>query len=291
MGITKRYEGFKMRIEWLEAFHTTVDTQSLTKASELLNMSQPALSKQIKNLENDVGASLFTRSTVGVTLTKAGERLLPTCNEILKEWNTVKKAIAVDQGLMGITIGAWPSIATSFLPQKLACAKSSDYTLKISHSYVELLEGLKEGKLDVALFDEKGIHHPYFSTFVFSEGFLLYVNKHHPTYGEAASVTFEEIKDEAFVMLLETCDARTLIEGAFEERGANLHIASEIEFGHSILGFIEANIGISILPEIFAKGLSPNIKAIPIVGFDIKRKVSIIARDEQVGKKVLAMLK
>ncbi|MDP4084636.1 MAG: LysR family transcriptional regulator [Bacillota bacterium] len=280
-----------MRSEWLEAFHTTAETQSLTKASELLNMSQPALSKQIKNLENDLGASLFTRSTVGVTLTKAGERLLPACKEILKEWNTVRKEIAVDQGLMGITIGAWPSIATSFLPKKLAYAKRSDYTLKISHSYVELLEGLKDGKLDVALFDEKGIHHSYFSTFVFSEGFLLYVNKHHPTFGGAKSVAFEEIKDEAFVMLLETCDARTLIEDAFAERGANLHITSEIEFGHSILGFIEANIGISILPESFAKGLTPNIKAIPIVDFDIRRKVSLIARDEQVGKKVLAMLK
>ncbi|MED1203559.1 LysR family transcriptional regulator [Heyndrickxia acidicola] len=280
-----------MRSEWLEAFYTTAETQSLTKASELLNMSQPALSKQIKNLENDLGANLFTRSTVGVTLTKAGERLLPVCKEILKEWNTVKKEITVEQGLMGITIGAWPSIATSFLPRKLASSKRSDYTLKISHSYLELLEGLKEGKLDVALFDEKGIHHPYFSTFVFSEGFLLYVNKHHPTFGRAETVTFEEIKDEAFVMLLETCDARKIIQDAFSERGANLHITSEIEFGHSILGFIEANIGISILPEIFAKGLSPNIKAIPIEDFDIKRKVSLVARNEQVGKKVLAMLK
>lgn len=280
-----------MRIEWIEAFITTAETQSLTKASELLNMTQPALSKQIKNLENDVGASLFTRSTVGVTLTKAGERLLTTCKEISKEWNAAKKAIAVEQGLMGITIGAWPSIATSFLPQKLACARGSDYTLKISHSYVELLEGLKEGKLDVALFDDKGIQHSYFSTFVFSEGFLLYVNKQHPKYGKADSVTFKEIKNEAFVMLLETCDARSLIEEAFAERDSELHIASELEFGHSILGFIEANIGISILPELFAKNLSPNIKAIPILGLDNKRKVSLIAREEQVGKKVMAMLK
>jgi DNA-binding transcriptional LysR family regulator len=280
-----------MRIEWLESFQKTAETKSLTKASELLNMTQPALSKQIKNLENDLGANLFTRTSAGVTLTKAGEHLLSASREILKELNSVKKAIAVDQGLMGITIGAWPSIATSFLPKKLACTQRSDYNLKISHSYVELLEGLNNGSLDVALFDEKGIRHPYYSTFVFSEGFMLFVNKQHPKFGDAESVTFDDIKDEEFVMLLETCDARMLIQNAFIERGSAMHISSEIEFGHSIIGFIEANIGISILPEIFDNRLSPNVKAIPITDFDVKRKVSLIARDEQVGKKVLAMLK
>lgn len=280
-----------MRIEWLEAFQTTAETKSLTRASEILNMTQPALSKQIRNLENDIGANLFNRSSTGVTLTKAGERLLAASKEIIKEINAVKKAIAVDQGLMGITIGAWPSIATSYLPKKLACTQRSDYNLKISHSYVDLLAGLNEGSLDVALFDEKGIQHPYYSTFVFSEGFMLFVNKQHPEFGNKDSVTFDEIKDEEFVMLLETCDARTIIQHAFAERNATLNISSEIEFGHSILGFIEANIGISILPEIFVNGLSPNIKAIPITDFDIQRKVSLIARNEQVGKKVLAMLK
>lgn len=291
MAITKSYEGEIMRLEWLEAFQLTAETQSLTKASELLHMSQPALSKQIKNLENDLGAPLFKRTTTGVSLTQAGEKLLPASQRILKELNGVKKAIALEQGLMGITIGAWPSVATSYLPSKLASANRADYSLKISHSYVELLEGLNEGKLDVALFDETGIQHGYFSTPIFSESFLLFVHKDHPVYGNKASVTFEEIKDEEFVMLLETCDARTLIQNAFAERKATLGIQAEIEFGHSILGFIEANIGISILPEIFTKGVSPNVKAIPIEGFPIKRTVSVIAREEHVGKKVLAMLK
>ena len=62
-----------MKTEWLEAFHVTAETSSLTKASELLHMTQPALSKQIKNLEQAVGAPLFTRTTSGVSLTPAGE--------------------------------------------------------------------------------------------------------------------------------------------------------------------------------------------------------------------------
>jgi DNA-binding transcriptional LysR family regulator len=280
-----------MRIEWIEAFLTTIETKSFTKASELLNMTQPALSKQIRNLEADVGAELFARSTTGVNLTKAGEQLVPVSETIRREWNEVKRAIAVEQGLKGITIGAWPSVATSYLPKKLACTNRSDYSLRISHSYVDLLELLKEGKIDVALFDDTGIDQPFFSTFLFAEGFRLYVHKDHPIYGERDQVSFEEIKEDEFLMLLETCDARRLIQREFEERGAKLHISSEIEFGQSILGFIEANIGISILPDIFSERVSPDIRAIPIENFDVKRKVSIIARDEKVGKKVLAMVK
>ncbi|MGD7009333.1 LysR family transcriptional regulator [Metabacillus sp. 84] len=280
-----------MRIEWIEAFLATVETESFTKASEHLNMTQPALSKQIRNLEADVGSELFARSTIGVTLTKVGEQLLPTAKTIHNEWNEVKKAIAIKQGLKGITIGAWPSVATSYLPKKLAFTNRSDYSLKISHSYVDLLNLLKEGKIDVALFDNTGIDQPFFSTPLFSEGFRLYVHKDHTIFREREKVHFEDIKDEEFLMLLETCDARRLIEKEFENRGAKLNISSEIEFGHSILGFIEANIGISILPDIFAERISSDLRAIPIENFDVKRKVTIIARDEKVGRKVLAMVR
>jgi len=284
-----------MKMEWLEAFHMTAETQSLTKASELLHMSQPALSKQIKNLEADLGASLFTRSAAGVTLTKAGMRLLPVSQLVLKELNAVKKEIALEEGLKDITIGSWPSIATSYLPGKIALNDrnhgSSNFTIKISHSYIELLAGLENGQIDAALFDDGAISHPYYSTPLFSEKFLLFVNKQHPKFGDLESVNFEEIQKEAFMLLPETCDARTLIQDAFAKKGSLLGVASEIEFGQSILGFIEENLGISILPEIFIKGLPQNVKAIPIKDLDIERHISLIARDEKIGKKVLAVLK
>lgn len=284
-----------MRIEWLEAFQMTAETQSLTKASELLHMSQPALSKQIKNLEADLGAPLFTRTTAGVTLTEAGKRLLPVSELILKELKAVKKEIALEEGLKNITIGSWPSIATSYLPGKLALnvkrEASANFPIKISHSFIDLLAGLENGQIDVALFDDRDIGHPYYSAPLFSEKFLLYVNKQHPKYAAFDAVMFEDIAKEAFVLLPETCDARTLIQSAFSKKGTVLSVASEIEFGQSILGFIEANIGISILPEIFTKGMPPNVKAIEITDLNIERHISLIAREEKVGKRVWTILK
>lgn len=60
---------------------------NLTRAAERLSVSQPALTKQIKQLENQLGAQLFTRSRAGMTLTAAGQALAATTNAVLAEWD------------------------------------------------------------------------------------------------------------------------------------------------------------------------------------------------------------
>ncbi|MGG1889684.1 LysR family transcriptional regulator, partial [Priestia megaterium] len=65
-----------MKTEWLKSFIETAKTKSLSKASEQLHMTQPALSKQMRKLEEDLGVTLFIRSATGVELTSAGEILL-----------------------------------------------------------------------------------------------------------------------------------------------------------------------------------------------------------------------
>ena len=135
------------------------------------------------------------------------------------------------------------------------------------------------------------MNHKFYSVPLFEEEFLLFVNCQHPKYGQKKEVSFDEIKEETFVMLAEGCDARMLVEKAFLEKGEELKIALEIELGQSILGFIEANLGISILPEIFINQLSDNINAIPITNFKITRKISIIAREEFVSKQLISLFK
>ena len=73
-----------MDINQLRAFITVAHTQNLTQAAEKLFLSQPAVSAQIKALEADVGTPLFTRTNSGMTLTRAGEVLLPEAEELLQ---------------------------------------------------------------------------------------------------------------------------------------------------------------------------------------------------------------
>jgi DNA-binding transcriptional LysR family regulator len=73
-----------MDTKWFEDFLAVVEEGGFTRAAERRAVSQPAFSRRIKALEDWVGASLFDRATHSVTLTAAGERLLPAAEEILR---------------------------------------------------------------------------------------------------------------------------------------------------------------------------------------------------------------
>ncbi|RED56615.1 LysR family transcriptional regulator [Cohnella lupini] len=282
-----------MRIDWLEAFRQTAETKSLTKASESLHISQPALSKQIRNLEVELGAQLLKRSSTGVTLTPAGLILLEKSKIITNEVNTMRREIALiqDEGKVDLTIGSWPSIATIYLPGRIAGNQQSKTKLEIKvrvfYCFFDLLTNIESGVLDAALFDDSCVQHSLYTTPVFTEAFFLFVNVNHPIFGQIEEVSFDEIKNETFVMLPEGCDIRMLIDKEFSSRGEVMNVALEIELGQSILGFIHASLGISILPEIFITQMKNTIKAIPISDFRLSRQISAVSREESVNRLLL----
>ncbi|WP_201001568.1 LysR family transcriptional regulator [Paenibacillus glycanilyticus] len=281
-----------MRMDWLVAFRQTAEMKSLTKASELLHISQPALSKQIRNLEVELGAPLLVRSTTGVTLTPAGHILLEGSKNILNEMNAIRREIALaqEEGKSDLTIGSWPSIATIFLPGQIARSQQAigqlDIKFRVFYCFYDLLTSLENGIIDAALFDDRGVNHSFFSTPVFSEKFFMFVNVDHPVYGNIDEVSFDEIKHENFVMLTEGCDARMLIDQEFSNRNEKMNIALEFELGQSILGYIHANLGISILPEIFIIQMKNTTKAIPIADFGTVREISVITREKSVNRQL-----
>ncbi|NBD23003.1 LysR family transcriptional regulator [Paenibacillus glycinis] len=282
-------------MEWLEAFLQAAETKSLTKASERLHISQPALSKQIRNLETDLGAPLLLRSSRGVTLTPAGRMLLDSSKTITNEISALRREIASlqDEVKTDFAVGSWPSVATLFLPNRLAGnqqAQSVEINIRVYYSFHELLKNVEYGTLDAALFDDRGVKHSFYASPLFTEEFLLFVNVDHALFGGKKGVSFEEIKNEAFLMLPGGCDARELVEDEFSARGEKLKLVTEVELGQSIMELIQANEGISILPAMFVHQMKDPVKAIPILNFGLTRQISIIAREEAVSRQLAGFI-
>lgn len=275
-----------MRIEWLEAFQKTVETKSFTKASEQLHLSQPALSKQIRSLESYFGCQLFVRSATGVVLTKEGTLLLHAGDEILGKIQQVRKQLSELYDEKRLVIGSWPSIASSFLPQKFREEnyRAGKISIKTSHTYLDLMSGLENQLFDGILMDDTYVEHDFVSEHLFAEPILLYVHKNHPLYTGQKEVAFDDIAGESFLSLPENCDCRTIIEKAFEKRKTSYKVSSEIEFGQSILGFIAANLGISFLPQIFSSNMSVDIRSIEVKDFPLHRDISLITKDKETSK-------
>jgi DNA-binding transcriptional LysR family regulator len=146
----------KVQLQQLRYFLAVAETRHFTQAAELTGVSQPSLSKQIHVLEAELGATLFTRVRGNVTLTAAGEALLPRARRIIADLETarleVEELIGVSRGRL--RLGATPSLCTSLVAPVLRRFQESypGVRLQVEEGGSDDLVGkLSRGQLDLAL--------------------------------------------------------------------------------------------------------------------------------------------
>lgn len=145
-----------MKLHQLRAIVAICESGSIQEASRLLHISQPALSKGIKELETELGVSLLIRSNRGITATEYGERLVRRARLILEEVRRAREEIETLKGLMDgkVSIGVSP-----VTPGAQFVASLNRYRKRYPKVQVQihelrpskLMEGLREGQLDLVL--------------------------------------------------------------------------------------------------------------------------------------------
>ena len=110
-----------MQLHQLRYFVAVAENRHFTQAADIVGITQPSLSKQIHTLEVDLGAPLFDRIRGNVTLTAAGEALLPLAQRILADVETARREVQELVGLRRgrVRLGATPSLCTSLAPEVL----------------------------------------------------------------------------------------------------------------------------------------------------------------------------
>jgi DNA-binding transcriptional LysR family regulator len=284
-----RTEGESMNTLWFRAFLEASDHKSLSKAGEKLNLTQPALSKQIRNLEQWLGVELFRRSSLGVELTEEGalfrERIRPVLSEIESIRNDLLNMLQISK----IRLGALPSLATHYLPTKLTELKRQGIhvEMKVLGSTEEIVASLRNGALDAGIGQKtETCPKTYWIADLFCEPFYAIVPESHRL-SRRQSVTLADLKEEALVVYPHPCDVRTTIAEAYRMNGWNPVISMEIPFGDSIPGFVAAGAGISILPEMMAGHLHhTSLKAIPIEQFGKTRTIGLMTSHRATGNRL-----
>lgn len=140
----------------LRAFTTIVSAGSLGRAAEALHVTQPALSRIIKRLEDEVGASLFERHSKGMQLTAIGQALLPHASLLQREADYAREEIDAMRGLAKgtIRVGAVGSIASYVLPLAVGTVVARWPNLRVEileGVWDRLAEGLVKHEIDLAL--------------------------------------------------------------------------------------------------------------------------------------------
>lgn len=145
-----------MDIKQLRAFLTVVDTGNITRAAEMLHLVQPAVSRQIKLLEEDLGVEVFVRERHGMVLTEAGQALVIHARRVMLELDRARAQVTGSAGQVGglVTLGLLPS-STDALSAPLISKISASYPgiqLRIVMGYAGTLrDWLHKGEIDAAL--------------------------------------------------------------------------------------------------------------------------------------------
>jgi DNA-binding transcriptional LysR family regulator len=150
-----------MNLERLQLFLKIVDTGSVSAAGRESHVTQPAVSRSLKLLEEDIGAPLFDRQGRGLQLTAAGRALIPRAREILRDTERAREQAqrAAKEGYFDLRIGAVDSIGTHILPACLPALLRAHEDLKIKlwmGRTQNLLDRVERGSLDVAIIAYSG---------------------------------------------------------------------------------------------------------------------------------------
>ena len=249
-----------MQFHQLAYFVAVADTRHFTRAAERMRVAQPSLSQQIRALERDVGAELFHRMRGNLSLTEAGETLLPFARRILADTESAYQAVReLDElGRGRVRLGATPSLCTGLLPAMLAGFRSAypgiELTLHESGSR-DLQTDLSEGALDLAIVvDSRVRDQGRLSTQpLLIEELVVISAKDLPAPVRRTRMRISDLKGKPLVMFRRGYDLRDATVNACRAEGFEPSFAIEGGEMDAVLEFVRAGIGIAVVPSTVAK--------------------------------------
>lgn len=268
-----------MDFKQLRALVTVAQTGSVTRAAALLNIVQPAVSRQLRLLEQDVGVSLFERGRQGMELTDAGKTLVEYARRILLEIDRARAEIRPSKGSVGgiVTVGLLPS-TSDLLSSILVQTVAQDFPgirVRIAMGYAgHLQRWLEEGEVDMALlYDPKQT--PNIQVKPLLEEALWLVGLAQAKLHADRPVALSELADKPLVLPSAPHGLRSLVENAATRIGLNLSVVAETNAMSIQKSLVLAGHGFTILPTIavaddIARGV---LSGAPLVSPSLKRKI------------------
>ena len=238
----------------LKVFCTVAETRSFSKTSEIIHLTQPAVSLQIQSLEEVYETKLFDRSSSTVALTPAGEVLYKYAKEILALYASAEKVIGKLTGLVkgSITIGACSNVGNYLLPSVITDFKKTHQKVKV-HLLVcntkRVIELLNSGSIDLGLVSVDSVRQKMIVKKLVSDELLVIVSPDHP-WAKKKEVPVSDLTKEPFIFREAGSGTRQMIEKFLARHGITPHemkISTVLGSTEAIKDVVENGLGISII--------------------------------------------
>ncbi|MFE4215487.1 LysR family transcriptional regulator [Streptomyces sp. NPDC056844] len=276
-----------MHFQQLAYFVAVAEARHFTRAAEEVHVSQPSLSQQIKALENELGAELFSRARGNIALTDAGEALLPLARRILADADTarheVQELVQLRRGR--IRLGATPSVCTGLLPEVLRAFHGAHPGIQLlieeggSH---DLVRQLARGALDLALLVlPLPAASPALTTVeLLHEDLVVVSSESRPAPGRKGSVHIADLENEPLVMFRHGYDLRELTVAACRAEGFEPSFTVEGGEMDAVLGFVRAGLGIAVVPRMVAVRAGQGLRTTLLASPGLRRTIALAHRSD-----------
>ncbi|MFJ7307772.1 LysR family transcriptional regulator [Peribacillus frigoritolerans] len=281
-----------MKLENLKMFCLVVDEGSISQAARLSFLSQPAVTRQIHQLENYYNTLLFDREEGRLRVTEAGKLLYPFAKAIVNDFNHSKEVIQQSTGKYNVNliVGASLTIGEYLLPSLLGRFKKQQPEIKVTltiKNTPRVLEDLSNDVIDLALV-EGLVENTDFIVDKFAEDELILVCPTDHPWKDRKEIQLEELGNERMIWRESISGTRLIVENMLREYGVLEKIESYMEIGstQAIKSAVEAGLGISILPRLtVARELEQGfLREVDIYRINMARNLWLVRKNKRFNK-------
>ena len=277
-----------LTLRQLRVFEAVAEQLSYTRAAELLHLSQPAVSMQVKQLEETIGLPLLEKMGKKVFLTKAGEELHHYAHVIFDQLGEAEEVL---ESLKGVKTGkldiAVASTVNYFAPRLLAAFKKRypgvALTLEVTNRET-LLKRLENNERDLVLMGKPPSGQHLASTPFMENQLVVIAPPDHPL-AEERDIPLRRLADECFVMREKGSGTRAAMERFFADQGMEIQINMEMTRGEATKQAVRAGMGLGVVSmhTIELELETGRLVALDVEGFPIEKQWYIVHR---VGKRL-----
>lgn len=276
-----------MELRQIKYFMEVAKREHVTEAAEALHVAQSAVSRQIFNLEAELGVDLFIREGRSVRLTRIGriflEHMERAMNVIDDATQVVEEYIDPEKGT--IHIGFSASLASYILPTAIFYFRKQYPDVKFvlnQGSYSELIEAVKKGEINIAILGPLPAEQDKIkSSILFTEDIVALLPSNHPL-AMRSSIKLIELRDDSFVLFPKGFILHDLIMEGCLQRGFKPKVSFEGKDLDAIKGLVSAGLGVTLIPEVTLVDCLPRATVkVPIVEPSLKRSVGAIIPTER----------
>jgi DNA-binding transcriptional LysR family regulator len=269
----------------LKAFLAVLDLSSFHEAARQLNLSQPALSRRIKGLEETVGAQLIERTTRHVAPTQVGRELAPLVRRLVDEF---EESILSISDLGGrhraqVTLASVPTAAFYFLPRVIEAFNARYPGIRfriLDLSANEGLDAVANGEVEFGINITGAARDDLSFTALIEDPFMLACRRDHP-FAQATSLTWHDLQGHPLIGVSKKSGNRAVLDQALAHANLNLNLNWFYEVNHlsTSLGLVEAGLGVSVLPRLATPQVEhPLIATVALTNPVVTRSIGLVER-------------